>query len=102
MSDTVLDVTGPFIAVQGANSPCTISLVYVNGDLPTGLAAGKTVMMRSEFKKGLFNADDITITGGTPWAAPNTPPQSRGLIDSVIFFRAYNAVVLSETVSSGY
>ena len=70
VSGTVLDVTGQIVAVQEADSPCTISLVYVNGDLPTGLAPGKTVIMSGEFKKGLFITDNITITGVTPGTAP--------------------------------
>jgi hypothetical protein len=89
MSGTVLDVTGQIVAVQGANSPCTISLVYVNGDLPIALAPGKTVMMRGEFKKGLFVTDNITLTGGTPGAAPDTSPQPLGLFDHMIFFISY-------------
>jgi len=89
VSGTVLDVKGQFIVVQGADSPCTISLVYVNGDLPTGLAPGKTVIMSGEFKKGLFVTDNITITGGTPGTAPDTSSQPLGLIDRVIFFITY-------------
>lgn len=89
VSGTVLNVTGQFFAVQGAESPCTISLVYVNGDLPTGLAPGRTVIMYGELKEGLFNADNITITGGTPCTAPDTPSQPLGLIDQMIFFMAY-------------
>jgi cytochrome c-type biogenesis protein CcmE len=89
VSGTVLDVTGQIVTVQGDDSPCTISLVYVNGDLPTGLAPGKTVIMSGEFKKGLFRTDHITITGVTPWTAMDTSPQSLGLVDHMIFFMAY-------------
>ena len=89
VSGTVLDVTGQIVAVQGANSPRTISLVYVNGDLPTALAPGKTVIMCGEFKKGLFVTDNITITGGIPGAAPDTSPQPLGLFDHMIFFISY-------------
>jgi hypothetical protein len=31
VNGTVLDVTGQIVAVQEADSPCTISLIYVNG-----------------------------------------------------------------------
>jgi hypothetical protein len=84
-SGTVLDVTGQLVTVQGT-SPCRINFVYIKGDLPAGLAPGKTVDVRGQFKNGLIYTDHIPITGGTPWASPVTPPQSRGLIDSVIFF----------------
>jgi cytochrome c-type biogenesis protein CcmE len=89
VSGTVLNVTGQFVTVQGADSPCTISLLYVKGDLPAGLVPGKTVIMRGEFNKGLFNTDNVTITGGTPWTVLETPPQPVGLIDHMIFFIAY-------------
>lgn len=89
VSGTVLDVTGQIVVVQGADSPCTISLVYVNGDLPIALAPGKAVMMFGEFKKGLFVTDNITITGGTPGVGPDASPQPLGLVDHVIFFIAY-------------
>lgn len=89
VSGTVLDVEGQFVAVQEADSPCTISLAYVKGSLPTVLAPGKTVIMRGEFNKGLFNTDNVTITGGTPWTALDTPPQPVGMIDHIIFFIAY-------------
>jgi cytochrome c-type biogenesis protein CcmE len=89
VSGTILDVTGQTVAVQAADNPWTICLVYVNGDLPTGLVPGKTVIMRGEFKKGLFVTDNITITGVTPGTAPNTSPQPLGLIDHMIFFRTY-------------
>ena len=88
VSGTVLDVTGQLVAVQGA-SPHMISLVYVNVDLPTGLASGKTVNVHGEFKSGFIYTDNITVTGGTPWAVQNTPPQPLGLIDHIIFFIAY-------------
>ena len=61
----VLNVKGQFVPVQEADS-LTISFAYVNGNLPTGLAPGKTVIMRGELTEGLFNVDNITITGGTP------------------------------------
>ena len=89
VSGTVLNVTGQFFAVQAAESPCTISLVYVNGDLPAGLAPGKTVIINGELKKGLFVTDYITITGSTPGAAPDTSPQPLGLFDYMIFFISY-------------
>jgi hypothetical protein len=82
----VLNVIGQLIAVQGADSPWTISVVHVNGDLPTGLAPGKTVIIRGDLKKGLFDTDHITITGGTPWASPVTPPRTLGPIKHMIFF----------------
>ena len=87
-SGTVLGVTGQLVAVQ-RTTPRTISLVYVNGDLPIGLAAGKTVNVRGELKNGLIYTDNITITGDILWAAPFTAPQPLGLIDHVIFFIAY-------------
>ncbi len=89
VSGTVLNVTGQFFAVQAAEGPRTISLVYANGDLPAGLAPGKTVIMSGEFKKGLFVMDNITITGVTPGTAPDTSPQPLGLVDRVIFFITY-------------
>jgi cytochrome c-type biogenesis protein CcmE len=89
VNGTVLDVTGQIVAVQEADSPCTISLIYVNGDFPTGLSPGKNVIICGEFKKGLFVADNITITGGTPWTALDTSPQPLGLVDHMIFFIAY-------------
>jgi cytochrome c-type biogenesis protein CcmE len=89
VSGTVLDVAGQTVAVQGADSPCTISLVYVNGNLPTGLVPGKTVIMRGEFKQGLFVTDNITLTGGTPGAAPDTSSQLLGLFNRMIFFISY-------------
>jgi len=89
VSGTVLNVTGQFFAVQAAESPCTISLVYANGDLPAELAPGKTVIMSGEFKKGLFVTDNITITGGTPGTATDTSPQPLGLVDRMIFFITY-------------
>ena len=88
VSGTVLNVAGNLVTVQGTN-PHTISLVYVNGDLPTALAPGKTVIMCGEFKQGLFVTDNITITGGTPGAAPDTSPQPLGLFDHMIFFISY-------------
>jgi cytochrome c-type biogenesis protein CcmE len=89
VSGTVLDVTGQIVTVQGTDSPCTISLVYVNGDLPIALAPGKTVITCGEFKKGLFVTDNITITGVTPGTAPDTSPQPLGLFDHMIFFISY-------------
>lgn len=89
ISATVLNVTGQFLAVQEADSPCTISLIYVKGNLPTGLTPGKTLMMHGKFKKGIFNTENITITGKTPWIALETPPQPVGMIDRIIFFIAY-------------
>ena len=89
VSGTVLDVSGQTIAVQGTDNPWTISLVYVNGDIPTGLAPGKTVIIHGEFKKGLFVTDNITLTGVTPGIAPDTSPQPLGLVDHMIFFIAY-------------
>jgi cytochrome c-type biogenesis protein CcmE len=86
---TVLDVTGQFVAVQDVDNPCSISLVYVKGKLPTGLTPGKTVMMHGKFKKGIFNTENITITEKTPWVALETPPQPVGMIDRIIFFIAY-------------
>lgn len=84
-SGTVLDVTGQLVTVQGT-SPSKINFVYIKGDLPAGPAPGKTVDVRGQFKNGLIYTDHIPITGDTPWASPVTAPQSRGLIDSVIFF----------------
>lgn len=89
VSGTVLDVTGQFVAVQESDTPCTISFAYVIENLPTGLAPGRTVIMYGEFKEGLFNVDNITITGGTPCTAPDTPSQPLGLIDHMIYFMAY-------------
>jgi cytochrome c-type biogenesis protein CcmE len=89
VSGIVLNVKGQIVAVQGDDSPCTISLAYVNGNLPTGLAPGKTVIMRGKLKKGFFITDNITITGVTPWTAPDTSPQPLGLVDRMIFFIAY-------------
>jgi hypothetical protein len=90
VSGTVLDAQGQFVVVQEADSPCTIiSFAYVKGNLPTGLAPGKTVIIHGEFKEGLFNGDNITITGGTLWSPPNIPSQPLGLIDHMIFFMAY-------------
>jgi cytochrome c-type biogenesis protein CcmE len=88
VSGTVLNVIGQFVAVQEVDSPYTISFVYVKGNLPIGLAPGKTVIMHGELKEGLFNTDNITITGGTPCTAPDTPSQPLGLIGHVIFFIA--------------
>ena len=89
MTATVLNMTGQFIAVQEVDSPCTISLVYVKGNLPTGLTPGKTVIMHGKFNKGFFNTDNVTITGNTPSIALDTPPQPVGMIDHIIFFIAY-------------
>ncbi len=89
VSGTVLDVTGQIIFVQGDGSPSTISLVYVNGGFPAGLAAGKTVIMSGEFKKGLFITDNITITGVTLGTTPDTSSQHLGLFDRMIFFISY-------------
>ncbi len=89
LSGTVLDVTGQLVAVQGVDSPCTIRLVYVNGDLPTGLVPGKKVIMQGEFKNGLINTGNITIIEGSPWTLPATPPHPLGLIEHMIFFIAY-------------
>lgn len=89
VSGTVLDVIGQIVAVQRADSPFTINLVYVNGDVPIGLAAGKTVIMSGEFKKGLFITDNITITGVTPGTTPDTSSQHLGLFDRMIFFISY-------------
>jgi len=89
VSGTVLNVTGQIVAVQRADSPCTISLVYVNGDLPAGLAPGKTVIINGELKKGLFVTDYITITGVTPGTTPDTSSQPLGLFDRMIFFISY-------------
>lgn len=86
-SGTVLDITGQVVAVQGT-SPYTIDFVYIKGGLPPGLAPGKTVDVRGKLKNGLIYTDHIPITGGTPWTSPVTPPQ-RGLLDSVIFYMAY-------------
>jgi hypothetical protein len=88
VSGTVLDVTEKLVTVQGV-SPCTISLVYVNGDIPTGLTPGKIVIMRGEFKKGLFVTDNITLTGVSLETIPETSPQPLGLVDRMIFFIAY-------------
>lgn len=88
VSGTVLDVTGQIVAVQRSDSPFTISLVYVNGDIPTGLTPGKTVIMSGEFKNGFFITDNITITQSTPEAASDTSPQPLGLVDRMIFFIA--------------
>ncbi len=44
VSGTVLNVTGQFFAVQAAESPCTISLVYANGDFPQGLRPAKPLL----------------------------------------------------------
>jgi hypothetical protein len=87
-SGTVLDVTGQLVTVQ-ETSPCRINFVYIKGDLPVGLAPGKTVDVRGKFKNGLINTDHILITGDTPWTSPVTRPPTLGLIDSVIFFIAY-------------
>ena len=89
VSGTVLNVIGQIVAVQRADSPFTISLVYINGDIPTGLVAGKTVIMNGEFKNGLCVTDNITITEGTPRAVPETSPQPLGLVDRMIFFITY-------------
>ena len=89
MSATVLNVTGQFLAVQEVDSPCTISLVYAKGNLPTGLTPGKTVMIQGKFNNGLFKTDNVTITGGTPSIALDTPSQPVGMIDHIIFFIAY-------------
>jgi len=89
VSGTVLNVIGQIVAVQRADSPFTINLVYVNGDVPAGLAPGKTVIMSGEFKKGLFIRDNITITGVTPGTTPDTSSQHLGLFDRMIFFISY-------------
>jgi cytochrome c-type biogenesis protein CcmE len=89
VSGTVLDVAGQTVAVQEAGNPCTISFVYVNGNFPAGLAPGKTVIMNGEFKNGLFDTDNITITESTPGTPPDTSPKPIGLVDRMIFFITY-------------
>jgi phospholipase C len=83
-SGTVLDVTGNLVAIQGEIHR-TIRLAYINGNLPAGLVPGITVHVSGEFEKGLIYADKISLTGGTPWPAPTTPPQPSGQIDHIIF-----------------
>jgi hypothetical protein len=92
VSGMVLNVEGQFVPVQEADS--TISFAYVNGNLSTGLAPGKTVIMRGELTEGPFNVDNITITVGTPCTSPDTPSQPLGLIDQMIFFMAYRLLYL--------
>jgi len=81
---TIVDITGNLVAVQEGDD-YTIRVVSVPDAHLTGLAPGKIVEAHGFVSGGLFLADEIKITGGSPWPEPSTPLQPSGQIDHILF-----------------